>query len=183
MHIIVAITGASGYVLGHRITKALSEGGHTVSLIVSGSAEKIASVEGQQVDKTRELASNVYRPDELEAPVSSSTEMPDAMIVAPCSLKTLSSIASGYGGNLISRCAENCLRMRVPLVVMPRETPLSLMALENMRTLSLAGAVILPPVMAYYTHPATVDDITDFFVGKALDALGISHNLPGWEGL
>ena len=183
MHIIVGITGASGYVLGHRITQALGDRGHEVTLIVSDAAEKIAAIEGQSPEQTRRLATRAYREQELAAPISSSTEMPDAMILAPCSLKTLSSIAQGHGDNLITRCAENCLRMRRPLVVMARETPLSLMAIENMRTLALAGAVMLPPVMAYYTNPKTVDDVTTFFVGKSLDALGIDHDLPGWEGV
>jgi 4-hydroxy-3-polyprenylbenzoate decarboxylase len=183
MHIVVGITGASGYILGHRITEAIAAAGHTVSLIVSDSAELIAKIEGNDVDKTRKAAARAYGEHDLGAAISSSTEAPDAMIVAPCSLKTLSSLATGYGDNLITRCAETCLRMRRPLAVMVRETPLSLMAIDNMRTLALAGAIILPPVMAYYTAPQTVDDVTSFFVGKALDALGIEHDFPGWGGI
>ena len=183
MHLAVGITGASGYCLGHEITQALASRGHDVTLIVSDAAPQIALLEGCDVAATRALATAALGEHDLAAAVSSSTAAPDAMIIAPCSLKTLSSIAHGYGDNLITRTAETCLRMRRPLVLMPRETPLSLMAVENMRTLILAGAVMLPPVMAYYTHPRTIGDVTAFFVGKALDALGIAHDLPSWRGV
>ena len=92
-------------------------------------------------------------------------------------MKTLSAIAHGYASNLIGRTAEIMLRMNRLLILMPRETPLSLPAIENMRLARLAGAVILPPVVAYYFGPNSVDDITDFFVGKVLDVLGLEHQL------
>ncbi len=92
-------------------------------------------------------------------------------------MKTLSAIAHGYADDLIGRAADMMLRMGRPLVLMPRETPLSLPAIENMRLAKLAGAIILPPVMAYYPRPQTVDDVTDFFVGKVLDVLGVEHHL------
>jgi len=99
------------------------------------------------------------------------------MVIIPCSMKTLAAVAHGYADNLISRAAENVLRLGKKLVLVPRETPLSLPAIENMRAAKLAGAVILPPVVAYYHRPCTVDDITDFIVGKVLDVLGIEHKL------
>jgi 4-hydroxy-3-polyprenylbenzoate decarboxylase len=92
-------------------------------------------------------------------------------------MKTLSAVAHGYSADLIGRSAEIMLRLNRPLVLMPRETPLSLPAIENMRLAKFAGAIILPPVMAYYAQPQTVDDVTDFFVGKVLDVLGLEHNL------
>jgi 4-hydroxy-3-polyprenylbenzoate decarboxylase len=92
-------------------------------------------------------------------------------------MKTLSAIARGYTDDLVGRAAEIMLRLGRPLVLMPRETPLSLPAIENMRAAKLAGAVILPPVIAYYPQPKTVDDVTDFFVGKVLDVLGVEHSL------
>jgi len=92
-------------------------------------------------------------------------------------MKTLSAIVHGYGDDLIGRVADMVLRMGRPLVLMPRETPLSLPAIDNMRLAKLAGAIILPPVMAYYPRPQTVDEVTDFFVGKVLDVLGLEHHL------
>ena len=115
--------------------------------------------------------------EDLTAPIASSSRAPEAMVIAPCSMKTLSAIAHGYADDLIVRAAEIMLRLGRPLVLMPRETPLSLPAIENMRLTRQAGAIILPPMMAYYPQPRTVDEITDFFVGKVLDVLGLNHDL------
>jgi 4-hydroxy-3-polyprenylbenzoate decarboxylase len=92
-------------------------------------------------------------------------------------MKTLAAIAHGYAADLIGRTAEIMLRLGLPLILMPRETPLSLPAIENMRLAKIAGAIILPPMVAYYPSPQTVDDVTDFFVGKVLDLLGLEHDL------
>jgi 4-hydroxy-3-polyprenylbenzoate decarboxylase len=131
-----------------------------------------------------ELGSDVQLPathrwgvEEFAAPIASSSRAPEAMVVAPCSMKTLSAVAHGYADDLIVRVAGIMLRLGRPLVLMPRETPLSLPAIENMRLARLAGAVILPPVVAYYPHPQTIDEVTDFFVGKVLDVLGLEHGL------
>ena len=99
------------------------------------------------------------------------------MVVVPASLKTLSSIASGHCDTLIGRCAENVLKMGRKLVVVPRDTPLSLSAIENMRSLKLAGAIILPPNIAFYHGPESAEDMVDFVVGKVLDALDVEHSL------
>jgi 4-hydroxy-3-polyprenylbenzoate decarboxylase len=111
------------------------------------------------------------------SPLASSSRASDAMVIAPCSMKTLSAIAHGYADDLIVRAAEIMLRMHRPLVLMPRETPLSLAAIENMRSVKLAGAILLPPMVAYYPHPRTMNELTDFFVGKVLDVLGLEHSL------
>jgi 4-hydroxy-3-polyprenylbenzoate decarboxylase len=180
VEIAVAITGASGTILGIRLSEVLMEGhDHQVHLIVSSGAKEVMA---------RELDADVHLPatfcwdaDGFGAPFASSSRAPGALVVAPCSMKTLSSIAHGYTSDLIGRVADSMLRLGRPLILMPRETPLSLPAIENMRLAKLAGAIILPPVMAYYTRPKTVDDVTDFFVGKALDALGLHHKLyPRW---
>ena len=176
MEVVIAVTGASGVAIGARLLGFLDEQAQIqVHLIVS---------EGGKAVIARELGPAValpatYRwaPTDLTAPIASSSRAPDAMIVAPCSMKTLSSIAHGYSADLIGRTAEIMLRMDRPLILMPRETPLSLPAIENMRLVRLAGAVVLPPMVAYYPEPRTVDDITDFFVGKALDVLGVEHHL------
>ncbi|MHC1598169.1 MAG: UbiX family flavin prenyltransferase [Candidatus Methanofastidiosia archaeon] len=183
MKIIVAITGASGYCLGHDLVAALKEKGIEVHLIISEAAKKIANIEGCIVKKTEALATKCYNEKNLEALISSSTCHTDGMVVVPCSLKTLSAIANGHSNNLITRAAENTLRMKRTLVVMPRETPLSLQAIENMQKLFLAGAIIMPPVVAYYTRPKTLQDINNFFVGKVLDAFSLEHNYPQWDGI
>ncbi|MBN1137569.1 MAG: UbiX family flavin prenyltransferase [Anaerolineae bacterium] len=176
MEIVIAITGASGVAIGVRLLDVLAQqAAHTVHLIVSSGAEPVLA---QEVGPDPQLpAAHRWAPGDLTAPISSSSRAPQAMVVAPCSMKTLSAIAHGYAGDLTGRVADMMLRMGRPLVLMPRETPLSLPAIDNMRLAKLAGAIILPPVMAYYPGPQTVDDVTDFFVGKVLDALGIEHRL------
>jgi len=176
MEVVVAITGASGVVIGVRLLNVLAEQAvHTVHLIVSRGAEPVLA---QEVGPDPHLAATYrWAPGDLSVPIASSSRAPQAMAVVPCSMKTLSAIAHGYANDLIGRTAEIMLRMGRPLVLMPRETPLSLPAIENMRLAKLAGAIILPPVMAYYPRPQTVDDVTDFFVGKVLDILGLEHHL------
>jgi 4-hydroxy-3-polyprenylbenzoate decarboxylase len=174
--IVVAITGASGSIIGVRLLETLAgQGEHAVHLIVSSGAQAVMIQElGADV---RLPATHRWGPNDLVAPIASSSRAPDAMVVAPCSMKTLSAVARAYTSNLIVRTAEIMLRLGRPLVLMPRETPLSLPAIENMRLAKRAGAIILPPVVAYYPRPQTVDEVTDFFVGKVLDVLELEHNL------
>lgn len=176
MELVVAITGASGVVIGVRLLQVLAmQGSHEVHLLVSRAGESVIA---------HELGGEVALPatwrwdvEQMEAPIASSSQAPEAMVVAPCSMKTLSAIAQGYAGDLVTRSAEIMLRLNRPLVLMPRETPLSLPAIENMRLARLAGAILLPPIVAYYPRPRSLDDLTDFFVGKVLDALRLEHNL------
>jgi polyprenyl P-hydroxybenzoate/phenylacrylic acid decarboxylase-like protein len=180
MRICVAVTGASAVLLGQRTLQNLR--GHEVHLIVSEAAKKVIAIE---------MGSDVFLPADYEydnrdlaAPLASSSFLIDAMVVVPCTMKTLAGIAHGYADNLILRAAENCLRLGRRLVLVPRETPLSLSAIENMRQAKLSGAVILPPTMAYYYGPKSLDDVTNFFVGKILDALGVEHHLfRRWTGV
>jgi 4-hydroxy-3-polyprenylbenzoate decarboxylase len=176
MEIVVAITGASGVVIGARLLEVLAgQAGHRVHLIVSPGGKAVVAEEmGENV---RLPADERWAADDLGAPISSSSRAPQAMVVAPCSIKTLSAIAHGYADDLIVRVADAMLRLNRPLVLMPRETPLSLPAIESMRLARLAGAILLPPVVAYYPRPESVADVTDFFVGKVLDVLGIDHRL------
>jgi len=176
MEIVIAITGASGVVIGVRLLAVLAQiPAHTVHLIVSAGAEPVLA---REVGPSPHLpAAHRWAPGDLTAPIASSSRAPQAMAVVPCSMKTLSAVAHGYADDLIGRAADIMLRMGRPLVLMPRETPLSLPAIENMRLARLAGAIILPPAIAYYPRPQTVDDVTDFFVGKVLDLLGIEHHL------
>lgn len=176
MEIVVALTGASGVIIGVRLLEVLAGSeAHQVHLLVSRGAEAVIACElGRDLHLP---ATHRWDTDDLAAPIASSSRAPEAMVVAPCSMKTLSAIAHGYADDLIVRVAEIMLRLGRPLVLMPRETPLSLPAIENLRLAKLAGAIILPPVVAYYPRPRTVDDLTDFFVGKVLDVLGLEHNL------
>ena len=176
MELVVAITGASGAIIGVRLLQVLAEqAGHRVHLLVSRAAEAVMAHElpaGIELPATHRWAA-----DDLTAPIASSSRAPQAMVVAPCSTRTLSAIAHGYASDLIVRTADVMLRMGRPLILLPRETPLSLPAIENMRLARLAGAILLPPVIAYYPQPRNVDDITDFIVGKVLDVLGLEHTL------
>ncbi len=176
MEIIVAITGASGVEIGVRLLEVLSaQPDHRVHLLISEGGRAVLA---HELGRDLPLPATYHWPvDDLAAPIASSSRAPDAMVVAPCSMKTLSAIAHGYAADLIGRAAEIMLRLDRPLVLMPRETPLSLPAIENMRLARLAGAILLPPMVAYYPRPQTVADVTDFFVGKVLDVLGLEHNL------
>jgi 4-hydroxy-3-polyprenylbenzoate decarboxylase len=181
MRIIVAVTGASGIVLAKRLLEELRE--HETLLIVSASAETVAKHENVSIKDLEGAASETYEFDDLSAPVASSSYPVDAMVVVPCSMKTLSGIANGYADDLIVRSAENILKMGKKLVVVPRDTPLSLAAIENMRKIKLGGGIVLPANVAYYSKPKTADDVTNFIVGKILDALGIENKLyRHWTG-
>ncbi len=132
-----------------------------------------------------ELGSNYSLPpvahyfDEFDgsAPINSSSFLVDGIVIAPCSMKTLAAIANGFSSNLITRAADNQLKTGRQLIVVPRETPLSAAHLENMLKLKQAGAIICPPMAAYYHHPKSVEDMTNFFVGKILDLMNIENEL------
>ena len=176
MEIVVALTGASGVAIGARLLAILAERPECqVHLLVSAGARAVIAHEMEA--EISLPATYHWDVGQMTAPIASSSRAPDAMVVAPCSMKTLSAVAHGYAEDLVVRVAEIMLRLGRPLVLMPRETPLSLPAIENMRLAKLAGAIILPPIMAYYPHPQTVDDVTDFFAGKVLDVLGMEHDL------
>ena len=176
MEIVVAITGASGVIIGVRLVDVLAGHlSHQVHLVVSAGGEAVLA---EEIGPDAALSATFrWAPDDLSAPISSSSRAPQAMVVAPCSIKTLSAIAHGLADDLIGRVADAMLRLNRPLILMPRETPLSLPAIESMRLARLAGAILLPPMVAYYPQPQTIADVTDFFVGKVLDVLGIEHSL------
>jgi len=176
MEIVVALTGASGAVIGVRLLERLAERPeHQVHALVSRAAEAVITQElGVDVPLPAKYHWDVY---DFEAPIASSSRAPQAMVIAPCSMKTLSAVAHGYAEDLIVRTAETMLRINRPLVLVPRETPLSLPAIENLRLAKLAGAIILPPMVAYYPRPRSVEEMTDFFVGKILDVLGLENRL------
>jgi 2,5-furandicarboxylate decarboxylase 2 len=173
LRVVVAITGASGVAIGVRLLHKLTD--HEVHLILSADGKDVIVQElGQKVELP---AGYRYEAHQMGARLASSSFLTDAMVVAPCSMKTLAAVANGLADNLVVRVAEIMLRTNRPLVLVPRETPLSLMAIENMRKVRLAGGIILPPMVGYYAAPKTIDDVTDFFVGKILDVLGLEHQL------
>ncbi len=182
--IVVGMTGASGAAYGYELVKALHERGREVHLIVSPRGEEILSLElGIPKAKLAKLAYRLYANDEMTSPLSSGSFVFDSMVIAPCSMRTLASIASGSSDALIPRVAEVCLKERRRLILVPRETPISLIHIRNMETLALSGATILPAMPAFYPRPETVQDMVRFVVGKILDQLGIDHSLfTRWAG-
>jgi len=171
MNVVVAITGASGAAVGLRLIDELKGRGYKVDTIISNVGKKVLR------EETGSKAKFDYGEDDIEAPMSSSSNKVDAFIICPCSMKTLSAIANGYAANLIIRLADVQLKMRRKLIICPRETPLNLMHLRNMEKILLAGGIVMPLNVAYYSKPKTIDDVNNFFVGKILDLLGIENNL------
>lgn len=178
MHLVVALTGCSGVIYGVRLLEVCKELGMETDLIVSSAAERILKLELDKApEDLGELATRSYSHDDLAAPVSSGSVPTDGMVIAPCSMKTLGSIASGVTSDLISRAADVTLKQGRPLVLVPRETPMNLIHLENMARLKRAGATILPACPAFYHEPKDISDLVDFVVGKVLDVLGVEHQL------
>lgn len=190
--IALALTGASGMPYGIRLLECLLAAGVKVELLYSQAAQIVAR---QEMDL--ELSSRpaevkamfverfgiaedllaVYGREEWFAPVASGSNPPDAMVVCPCTMGTLASIAAGLSANLIERAADVCLKERRTLVLVPRETPFSALHLENMLRLARLGAVILPPSPGFYTHPHSIDDLVDFVVARILDQIGVKQDL------
>ena len=171
MKIIVAITGASGSVVGLRLIDKLKKKKVKVITLISKMGKKVSE------EETDIKLKPDYEEDDLFAPIASSSQKIDAYIICPCSMKTLSAIANGYSNNLITRVADICLRMRKKLILCVRETPYTLIHIENMKKVALAGGIIMPLNVAYYFKPKSIDDITNFFVGKILDLLNIDNKL------
>ncbi|SRR6266545_2344687 len=153
-------------------------------LILSEGARETVKLEaGLEPGDVEALADVSYSPHDLSAPVSSGSFMTAGMVIAPCSMKSLAAIATGFAGDLLSRAADVTLKERRRLVLVPRETPLNLIHLRNMVTATEAGAVILPPVPAFYHHPKSISDLLLHTVGKILDQFRIEHDLYArWTG-
>jgi 4-hydroxy-3-polyprenylbenzoate decarboxylase len=169
MKVLIGITGASGITYARRLLEVLGELGIETDCIASDAAKKIAKHEGVKLDCLSE--------DNIEAAFASGSFHVDAMVIVPCSMKTLSAVATGYASNLITRSADVMIKEGRKLVLVPRETPLSPIHLENMLKLSRIGVAILPAMPAFYPKPEKIDDMVDFIVGKILDNLGIENNM------
>jgi 4-hydroxy-3-polyprenylbenzoate decarboxylase len=180
--IILAITGASGAVYGIQALEILRSLGHKTHLIVSRAARQTIEQEtGHTADEIAAMASFTYDPADIGAPIASGSFPVDGMLVAPCSIKTLSAVANSYTADLIPRAADVCLKEGRPLVLMVRESPLHIGHLRLMTQAAEAGAVIYPPIPTFYGHPQTVADIVNASVGRALARLGISNDAyPKW---
>ena len=185
--LIVAITGASGAIYGIRLLQVLRTlPGWETHLVMSASGALTAS---QEVDLKRSeieaLADEVHSVKDIGAAVSSGSFRTAGMVVAPCSMKTLAGIAHGQGDNLVSRAADVVLKERRRLVLLARETPLNLAHLRNMVAVTEMGAIVFPPVPAFYVRPASLDDMVNHTVGRVLDLFDVEHTdlVTRWEGL
>ncbi len=182
--LVVAISGASGVIYGVELLRALKELGQETHLIMSEAACMNLSIETDcSLEEVKSLAKVVYNNKDVGAAVASGSFRTRGMIVAPCTIKTLSAIANSFTANLIVRAADVTLKERRTLVLMVRETPLHKGHLDLMSRAADCGAVILPPMPAFYHHPETILDIVHQSIGKALDQVGIEHNLfKRWTG-
>jgi len=177
MRILVSITGASGIIYGRKMIEILRKSKEDVKLVVSNCGKEVARYEKVVLPKAD------YGDDDLAAPPASGTNGPDVMIVMPCSMKTLGKIANGISDTLTTRAAEVALKERKRLILVVRETPLSLIAIENMRRITLAGGIILPACPGFYHNPKKIEDLVDFIIAKTLNVAGIEHRLViRWKG-
>lgn len=180
----VAITGASGAIYGVELLRALHDLGQPGHLVISQAGQRTLELETDwSLAQVQALAAKVHEVDDLAAPLSSGSFQTAGLAVAPCSIKTLSAIAHSFNHNLITRAADVCLKERRKLVLVVRETPLHQGHLELMARAAGLGAVILPPMPAFYHRPATVLDIVRQTVGKVLDQFAVEHDLfARWRG-
>ncbi|MHC1586713.1 MAG: UbiX family flavin prenyltransferase [Candidatus Hecatellaceae archaeon] len=176
--VIVGISGASGILYSVRLLQALRKLKVETHLVVTRAAEKVIRAEAEvKLETLKRMASRSYEPEDLEAPIASGDFTHDGMVVVPCSMKTLAGIAHGYSQNLLLRAADVCLKEGKPLILVVRETPLSLVHLRNLVAAAEAGATILPACPAFYHKPKSLEQLADFIVGKILDQLGLPHRL------
>jgi len=176
--IIVALSGASGIVYGIRLLEAARELGVGTDLIMTDLAARMIGIETSlEPDQVNALAMRVHDSFDFTSPLASGGIRHQGMVVIPCSMKTVAGIACGFSDNLLLRAADCTLKERRPLVLVPRETPLSAIHLRNMLTLAEAGAVILPACPGFYHRPRNIQGLVDHVVGKVFDILGIEHQL------
>lgn len=185
MRIIVGITGATGSIFGVRALELLKDSAVETHLVLSKwGARTLLHETPFTVDQVKALATHFYSESDQGAAISSGSFITDGMLIAPCSVRSLSAIAHGYGDNLIHRAADVILKEGRKLVLMVRETPYSDIHLENMLKLSRMGVVITPPVPAFYNQPQTIDDIVNHTVTRALDQFGLHMDATArWNGI
>ena len=196
----VGMTGASGHAYAERLIRALVARGHGVDLSITNAGCKVlrhelgvdAGVHGEELRGALPAwlgpvvasAVKAYPADAVEAPPSSGTALGGGAILIPCSMGTLARVSVGFSSNLVERVADVCLKEDRPLILVPRETPLSEVHLENMLRLKRLGAVLLPAMPGFYHRPQSIDDLLNHLVGKLLDRLGVSNDIGArWDGL
>ncbi len=185
MKIVVGVSGASGVIYGWRLLEKLREYSYVEThLILSRAGERTAFLEmGKQASDFRALAKYYHPVEDIGSQVASGSALIDAMVVAPCSIHTMSSIAAGISSNLLIRAADVTLKERRKLILMVREMPFHLGHLRTMVALAEMGAILAPPIPAFYTKPETVDDIVNHSIYRVLDLLGLpSADAQRWEG-
>jgi 4-hydroxy-3-polyprenylbenzoate decarboxylase len=188
---VIGITGASGSIYGIRLIRELAQRTHTVHVVVTSAGKQVMREElgVSGFEKMGELGLSevrgsikIWENDDFEAPFMSGSSAPEAVVIIPCSVGKLAAVANGISSNLVERAADVTLKEKRQLILVVRETPLSLIHLENMVRAARAGAQILPAMPAFYHRPRTIDDLVDFIVGKVLSVLRIEHNLfKGWR--
>ena len=196
--IVIAITGASAMQIGERSIQLLLENNKNVELILSKGAYEVAKSERninipvepnaqsefwRKKLKVKSGKLNCYRWNDHSASIASGSHKTKGMVIVPCSMGTLGRIASGFSLDLIERCADVHLKEKRPLIISPRESPFNLIHIENLKRLALAGALIVPPIPAWYTNPKTLEDVIDFIVVRLFDSLGEDlDNIKRWTG-
>ncbi len=181
MKIVLGISGASGAIYAQRMIDFFKKTDHEVSMTASENALKIGQDEAGL--DYRECGYSFYTSRDFTAPFASGSAKYDVMIVIPCSMGTLGRIAHGYSDDLLTRTADVFLKEKRKLILVPRETPFSLIHLENMKLLSLSGAVILPAIPSFYSKPKTVEEAVDTVIARVLDHIGIENQLrPRYDG-
>ncbi|KAA5838049.1 non-oxidative hydroxyarylic acid decarboxylases subunit B [Saccharopolyspora hirsuta] len=186
MRLVVGMTGATGAPLGVRLLERLRELPEVEThLVLSRWARATAELEtGRSVKEIGELADVVHNPDDQGASISSGSYRTDGMVIVPCSMKTLAGIRAGYADGLVARAADVTIKERRPLVIVPRETPLSEIHLENMLALARMGVRIVPPMPAFYNNPTSIDDFVEHITSRVLDQLDLpAPAAQRWEGL
>ncbi|MDA8234042.1 MAG: UbiX family flavin prenyltransferase [Clostridia bacterium] len=197
---VVAITGASGALYAQATLRALKDVGCRIYVTITGPGQRVLDYElgwlltgtpGEKEARLRQLLGydaedsslRYFDWEDIGALIASGSAKTKGMIIVPCTMSTLSGIAVGRAGNLIERAADIMLKERRPLVIVPRETPLNQIHLQNMLTLAQMGVHIIPAMPAFYHHPQTIDDLANFMVGRVLDVFGLEHELyKRWEG-
>jgi 4-hydroxy-3-polyprenylbenzoate decarboxylase len=184
LRLIIGITGATGTIYGVRLLERLRELDVETHLVISRWGSRTLLHETPYTrEQVEALATVAYAPGDMGASISSGSFRTDGMIIAPCSAKSLAAIAHGFGESLIHRAADVVLKEHRKLVLAVREAPLSTIHLENMLTLARMGALVMPPLPAFYNHPRTIDDIVDYTVARMLDQFGLeARGAERWVG-
>ncbi|HLR21958.1 MAG TPA: UbiX family flavin prenyltransferase [Tissierellaceae bacterium] len=185
MKIVVGVSGGSGSIYAISLLKAFQQLNIETHLVVTSMGEYVTEHEcGVSLNELKQMATYFHDNKNFAAPIASGSFKVDSMIVLPCSMKTLSSVANGFSDSLLTRACDVTLKEKRKLVLVPRETPFNTIHLENMLKLSQIGVTIFPPSPGFYNHPETINDIVLNTTGRIMDAIGVDNNLVNrWKGL